>query len=325
VQAPAISGSVTSRWRGALAYAGLLLGLLRHPRRYRRINLQFSAAWPLEWLVFALLRRRFVFTVHNAVPHGFGGAQHRPTRWLARLARTLVFVSAATRDDFLGRYGVGFAAKSRLVPHGLLPVAPGGAPVPYDPAPGGGASPSALVFWSTVKPYKGVELFADLARSPVLRARGLGLEVHGRWDAGLHPLRDELAALGVTVVDRYLDTLQLLALLARDLVFVLPYERASQSGALYALLHHGCYFLCADTGDLGDFLRRHGLTDLLLRERSAPAVLEALDRLAQRRPQIAAALQRAQAALHWDRLLAQAGPLFGEPPAGGPMRQSRPT
>lgn len=306
VHARAISSSVASRMRGALAYAAQLLALLWHARRYGVVNLQFSGAWWAEWVVFGLLRHKFVFTVHNAVPHGFGGVQHAPTRRLAQLARALVFVSEATRDDFLARYGEAFRAKASVLPHGLLPVTPQAPRVPYGP----GGAPRALVFWGRVQPYKGVELFADLARSAELRRRGLALAVYGAWASELHSLRDALRAEGVAICDEYLSDEQLLALLAQDAVFLLPYQRASQSGALYALLHHGRVFFCTDTGDLGAFMRRHGLEGLLLRDRSAEAVLACLDHLAQHRDEVMQALARAQAALGWGHLLAATGQAY---------------
>jgi glycosyltransferase involved in cell wall biosynthesis len=218
-----------------------------------------------------------------------------------------VFASAATRADFLQRYGAGFAAKSRLLPHGLLPLAPGQPLRPY----GEFRPPQALVFWSTVKPYKGVELFLELARSPEWAARGLPLEVHGLWSPELHPLRDELRALGVTIVDGFLDAAALEALLARDVLFVLPHRQASQSGALYTLLHHGCLCLCADSGDLGELLRQHGLQALLLRERSAAAVLACLDALRAHAGALMHGLARAQQQLGWDAALAEAEAVYG--------------
>ncbi len=218
VVARAVSGTVAPRWRGVPAYAGLLAAVWRQRREFTAVNLQFSVLWPLELPWAWLLRRRFVFTVHNAVPHGYAGARHAPTRWLAALARRLVFVSEATRHDFAQRYGPRLDAKAVVLPHGLLPLAPGLPVQPYRPL----HAPQALVFWGTVKAYKGVELFAALARSPAWRAQGLALEVHGRWDAALHGLRDELVALGVKVVDAYLDAPALQALLARPVLFALP-------------------------------------------------------------------------------------------------------
>lgn len=306
-QQRAVSGSVAPRWRGVWNYAATLLQVWRARSRFAAINLQFSVLWPLEWLVLGGLRERLVFTVHNAVPHGFSNLEHAPTRRLADLASRLVFVSEATRSDFLRRYGDRFAAKSHVLPHGLLPVVPGEAPRAVRPC----AQPQALVFWGTVKGYKGIELFADLARSPDWQAQGLALEVHGRWDAELHPLRDELAALGVRIEDRYLDAAALHALFRRPVLFALPYRDASQSGALYTLLHQGCTFLCADTGDLGAFARRFGLQALLLRERSVAAVLEALQRVRTEAATIGQALQAAQDQSGWDRTLAQAAAVYG--------------
>ena len=198
----ALSGTVAPRWQGALGYLALWLDLWRRRHRFDAVNLQFSAGWPLELPFLWALRQRLVFTVHNAVPHGFAGRRHRPTERIARLARTLVFVSRFSRDDFIARYGESFRAKSRLLGIGLTPVVPGLAPVPYRPAP----PPEALVYWSTVKPYKGVELFADLARSKRLRDAGVGLEIRGAWAPELAALKAELAGLGVRIEDAFLDS-----------------------------------------------------------------------------------------------------------------------
>ena len=306
----AVSGSVSSRLRGVAAYAGLLLALWRQRQRFHSINLQFSVLWPLELPLWGLLRRQLVYTVHNAVPHGHRGLQHAPTRWTARLARQLVFVSAATRDDFLRRYGERFRTKATVLPHGLLPVAPRDAVQPVRRC----AQPQALVFWGTVKAYKGIELFAELARSADWQTHGLALEIHGRWDTELHPLRDELIALGVQVEDCYLDAAAMRTLMARPVLFVLPYRDASQSGALYTLLHQGCTFACSDAGDLGAFLRRFNLHGLLLPERSAAAVLQAIRHLRQHAAAVAQALQNAQQQTTWDITGADATNVYGPVP-----------
>ncbi|MBX3625510.1 MAG: glycosyltransferase [Rhizobacter sp.] len=302
----AISSSVASRLGGALAYALQLGTVLLRAGRYGTVNLQFSGFWPLEWLVFALMRRKFVFTVHNAVPHGFSGTQHAPTRRLADLARELVFVSNATRDDFLRRYGERYRVKATVLPHGLLPVTPQDDVVPYAQL----SQPKALVFWGRVQTYKGVEVFRALAKSDEVRRRGLALAVYGAWSPELHALQAELRHDGVALHEGYLDDAQLLALLAQDAVFLLPYQRASQSGVLYALLNHGRVFFCTDTGDLGAFMRRHGLEGLLLRDRTPEAVLACLDFLASNGDEVRQKLAAAQASLRWERLVAEAGQAY---------------
>ena len=295
-----VSGSVAPRWRGALAYFRLLVDLWRRRHRYDAIDLQFSAWWPIEMPFWWALRKRLVYTVHNAVPHGFAGRRHAPTERIAGLARSLVFVSRFSHDDFIARYGEAFRTRSQVFTLGLSPVVPGLAPVPYARA----GRPEALVYWSTVKPYKGIELFAELARSPRIRALGVGLEIYGAWAPGLHGLRDEIAALGVRIDDGFLDAPRLLQLLSRNVVFVLPYREATQSGALFSLLHHGRVFICADVGDLGDFMRRFGLEALLMKDRTADAVADCLDRLAGDEAALVQAFQRAQDASSWARTTA---------------------
>lgn len=308
VRALAISGTVASRVGGLLAYARLVLRLLRGSKRHAIVNLQFSAFWPLDLLLAFGLGRRFVFTVHNAVPHGFRGRRHRPTQWLAARASRLVFVSEATRADFLDRYGRTFVAKADLLPHGLLPIAPGLAATPYGSGADSRTREPTLVFWGTVQPYKGCDLFVPLATSAALRERGLAFEVHGAWDESLLPLLEQLRELGVTTQADYLDADRLAALLSRDAVFLLPYQTASQSGALYALLNHGRLFICSDVGDLGHFMRRFGLDGLLMRDHSVDAVLACLDHLSRHRPALLRAFQAAQDACDWNRLLAAASP-----------------
>jgi hypothetical protein len=102
----ALSRTVVPRWKGALGYLALWCSLWLRRDRFAAFNLQFSAAWPLELPFLWALRKRLVFTVHNAVPHGFSGRRHAPTERIARLARTLVFVW------FVESTGVGAVALS---------------------------------------------------------------------------------------------------------------------------------------------------------------------------------------------------------------------
>lgn len=293
----AMSRTVAPRWLGALRYAALWLGIWRRRASFDTINLQFSVWWQLELPFLRALRDKLVFTIHNAVPHDFAGRRHAPTERIARLARTLVFVSRFSHDDFIDRYGEEFRAKSKVLGIGLSPVVPGLPPVPYRAI----GRPEALVYWSTVKAYKGIELFTELARSERIRAAGIGLEIYGAWAPELHGLRDEIAALGVRVDDAFLDATSLLGLLSRDVVFILPYREATQSGALFSLLHHGRFFMCTDVGDLGDFMRRFGLEALLLKERSADAVADCLERLQADEGGLVQAFQAAQDASAWSK------------------------
>ena len=292
----ALSRTVAPRWQGALGYLALWLGLWWRRRRFDAINLQFSAGWPLELPFLWALRRRLVFTVHNAVPHGFTGRAPRADR-----ADRPAGADPGLRQPVLARrlHRPLRRGLSRQVeapghrPHAGRARAAAGA------VPAGAAARGAglLEHGQAVQGRRAVRRAGALRR--VLRDAGIGLEIHGAWAPELAGLKAELAGLGVRIEDGFLDAPRLLQLLARNVVFLLPYREATQSGALFSLLHHGCVFLCTDVGDLGDFLRRFGLEALLLRERSADAVVDALERLQRDPAAIAAALQAAQDASAW--------------------------
>jgi Glycosyltransferase Family 4 len=303
----AVSRTAAPRWRGVWNYLRLWREVWRRRAEFDAVNLQFSILWPLERWFLRRLRERFVFTLHNAAPHGFADLRHGPTAEALALAVRVVFVSAASRDDAERRYGP--LPHATVLPHGLVPVAAGDAVVPYSTL--AETPPQALVVWGNVAPYKGVELLLDLARDPDWRARGLPLEVHGRFEPGLERLRDELLAAGVQVNDHFLSADGLRALTARPVVFLLPHRQATQSGALYTLLHRGCRVVCSDSGDLGDFMRRQGLGALLLADRTPAAVLAALDRLRAEPTRWTAAFAAAQHSADWRTSLAEAEAAYG--------------
>ena len=62
----ALSRTVAPRWKGALGYLALWSSLWLRRDRFDAFNLQFSAGWLLELPFLWALRKRLVFTVHNA-------------------------------------------------------------------------------------------------------------------------------------------------------------------------------------------------------------------------------------------------------------------
>ena len=121
----ALSRTVAPRWQGALGYLALWLGLWWRRRRFDAINLQFSAGWPLELPFLWALRRRLVFTVHNAVPHGFTGRRPRADRrgspgwrapWSSSAGSRATTSSPATARPFAPSRGSWGSASRRSCP-----------------------------------------------------------------------------------------------------------------------------------------------------------------------------------------------------------------
>jgi hypothetical protein len=131
-----------------------------------------------------------------------------------------------------------------------------------------------LVFWGLVKPYKGIELFGIAPKNELFRS--YHFEIHGKWHHSLTSTKLTLQGLGVEIHDEFLEPARVKELLRRPVLFVLPYKSSSQSGVLYTLLHYGCVFVATDVGDLGDFLRRHGMAELIFDGNDLPSFHKAI-------------------------------------------------
>jgi len=294
-----VSRSVSSRWRGLCAYLSLAWNIWHHRNEYDRVNLQFCTLWPVEIILFWLLRKKFIYTVHNAVPHDYIGNTYWPFRVLAHLAKEIWFPSEATAESFYRRYSQRFRSKGKVVQHGTMGVYPGCPLSPYKIP----RHIEGVAYWSNIKPYKGIELMLALVKRRAASNANDVIEVYGRWSKELYPIRDEIRLLNGQVVDRFLSSDELTLLLSRDLVFLLPYKSASQSGVLYTLLHHGRLFMATDTGDLGAFLRRFSLEGLILNDATVESVDQCIAWLKENLPYVITRFTAAQSELSWSNSL----------------------
>jgi glycosyltransferase involved in cell wall biosynthesis len=298
-----VSRSVSSRLRGIGAYISLVRYIWRNRKDYDRVNLQFCTIWPVEIILFWFLRKKFIYTVHNAIPHDFSGYTYWPFRLFAYIADEIWFPSEATAESFYCRYSQCFRTKGKVVQIGTMGVYPGCPLSPYRLT----KQIEGVAYWGNIKPYKGIDLMLDLVRRRAASNGNDVIEVYGRWLKELHPIRDEIRLLNGHVEDRFLSTDELTLLLSRDLVFLLPYKSASQSGALYTLLHHGRFFMATDTGDLGAFLRRFGLEGLILKDATVESVDQCMAWLKCNLSYAVSRFTAAQSELSWSNLLLAAG------------------
>lgn len=267
--------SSVSRLRGVINYFRMLGTLFFRRSGYQAIHFQFQILKGIsafvELLFFAMIRRKLIFTLHSPVPHGYDrSSTYWVYRWLSRLSRRLIFVSKHSRERFVQDYD--FRGDVRVMNLGLMPLEPGES-LPVVKADL--EMQRVVVFWGNVKPYKGVDLLADMAASGLFD--DVRFEVHGKWDGELADLKMRLISMGVIVTDRFLDMGEVSALLNRPVIFLFPYRRASQSGVLYTLLHYGCIFITSDTGDNADFARRHQMPGLIFDRRDLRSIRNAFD------------------------------------------------
>jgi glycosyltransferase involved in cell wall biosynthesis len=218
----------------------------------------------VQWLPFAradarLLARlagraALVHTVHNArAYHGDSGAQGRG--YAALLARfdALIAHGAATRDALLEQ-GID-PARIHLVPHPPMQLAQASAAdiaaVPLAPA-----GVPRILFFGTIRPYKGVDLLVTAALALWRAGLDFELVLAGKSFMAVEPLLAPIREAGFG--HRLLTDLGFLTegrldahLRAADIV-ACPYRSIDSSGAFLAALGYGAAMVTSDAGMFGE-------------------------------------------------------------------------
>ncbi|SHI56234.1 Glycosyltransferase involved in cell wall bisynthesis [Roseomonas rosea] len=290
---------------------GAALGLARLPALRRRLVEQARllradvviSAMNHVWtpLVAGALPRAgipFVSTVHDALPHPGDPA----FAWAWRLRRELNAASGAV--TFSHAVAEAVAARRPGMPILRLPL---GAHIPGQPLTPTAEPTTDFLFFGRLRAYKGLDILRDAFAALRAQHPGVTLRVVGEGDA--EACAPGLSALpGVTLEARWVPDQEMPALVAAARAVVLPYREASQSGVLPIALALGVPVIATPIGGLSAQLE-HGVSGLVARDVSAPALAESMEMMldAGRRAALSAGARRAGASLaDWD---AQAGTL----------------
>lgn len=255
VSSTAGGNKIVRLWR----YCELLRKVLCQSNTFDLVVMEFMPAGYFD-IVFAwFVRRKLVFLLHNFVPHDYHGPRYGPYAAIMQLAKEVWCVSEYTARKACHAYPES-AKKMRVVPHGTTGCAPTALPSKYELP----TEFSDVLFWGTVKPYKGVDRLLPAQHHNVRKKVFNSIEIHGRWSNELRDLKAEFLTAGAMINDSFLSPDEVMKLLQRDALFVLPYRSASQSGVLFTLMYHGRYFVTSDVGENGQMLNNLGLNFLLL-------------------------------------------------------------
>lgn len=213
-------------------------------------HVQWLPLAPADRLMLRRLKGRMalVHTVHNAdAYHADAGVQGRGYRALLDLFDALVVHGDTTRDA-LARQGID-PAHIHVTPHPPMRLAAAG---PDDLAAVPDALLPRLLFFGTIRPYKGVDLLIDACLSLWRAGHGFELALAGKPFMDIGPLlarvRDAGFARHLIADLGFLTEPRLDAHMAKADIIVFPYRHIDSSGAFLSALHHGKAMVTSDTG-----------------------------------------------------------------------------
>ncbi|MBA6358131.1 glycosyl transferase family 1 [Colwellia sp. BRX8-3] len=233
-------------------------------KSYKKIHFIWSVFFLFESTLFFLIKDKLIFTIHNDVPHSYNKKTFWPYKIIMKLASKIVFVSNYTMRTFIKNYGA--HPNYQLVQHGIMPIDT----LSNTRLDTNIQLEKVILFWGRVEEYKGIDVFDYFIFDwPV--------EIYGKWSSQLISLKNKLSLIeSVLINDSYLPFDELASMLSRDVIFILPYKDASQSGVLYTLLAYGKVFISSNVGENNDFLIGNGLEQLVFDRNDKESIIRAL-------------------------------------------------
>lgn len=264
--------SKTNKFKGFFSLVYLYFSLLKSRNKYNSINVVWSVFFPVEYLFFYLIRKKLIFTFHNAKPHDFSGDIYHFFKYISKITKFNLFVSAYTEEKFHNIYSSD-RNKNIVLNHGYMPLID--SDVELDECSCTNTE-FRLVFWGNVKPYKGLQFLVDSLS--VIKEHNINLEVYGKFDASLLHLFDYLLVNAVTVINDYVELGFIYnKLTLENSLLVLPYVSASQSGIMFNCLAHNIPFVSSDTGETAMLLKNNGLSKLVFTYGDTKSLLSSIE------------------------------------------------
>jgi len=261
--------SNVNKIKATYEYIKLLLYIYQNKDKYKKIHFFWSILFAIELLFFILLQDKLIFTFHNDKPHERKKNGYLPYKIIYNIAKLNIFVSSFTKDRFLKNNNVK-QNKHLVVNHGILLISiDDNLNIKKEII----SPEKTIIFWGLVKDYKGVDIFLDLLKEDYFQ--DYTFEIIGKWDKSLIRLLNELSEnKRVKIVNKFISLEELQVLLKRDVIFILPYKNATQSGILYTFLAYSNIFIASDAGENSRFLRENGLEDLIFQRDNIASVIK---------------------------------------------------
>jgi glycosyltransferase involved in cell wall biosynthesis len=243
-------GPPGSRRRTALKLAEHVPDMLRYRRIAAGADVIHFQWLPVQQLDGHLLPARnsrpLLLTAHDVLPREPRPGQLRAQRRLYERFDAIVAHCADSARRLSEELGID-PARVHVIPHGVLRPWQGQAEQPL-PLELREIEAPVVLFFGLLRTYKGLELLLEAWRG-LLPEPPAGAEL---WIVGMP--RMDLARLeaavpaGVRIVPRFISDPEVLALMRRANLVVLPYREIAQSGVAFTALGAGAPLLLSDVG-----------------------------------------------------------------------------
>lgn len=260
-----------NRMISLFGYLKLLRDIYKNRKKYKKIHFFWSLFFLIEYPLFYKIKDKIIFTFHNDRPHEKNVKVYLPYKIIYNISSKNIFVSNFTKTRFINNYKIK-DKKYLVLNHGLLPLQPNEEKINKKNV----EIENTIIFWGLVKDYKGVDIFLELANDSFLNK--YNFEIIGKWDKRLNSLKNRLLKYkNIKIYDKFLSLEDMHALMKRNVIFILPYKDATQSGVLYTFLNYSKVFISSNVGENFNFLKENNLKNLIFDRKNKKSIHNAIE------------------------------------------------
>lgn len=300
--------SNVNRVLGVLGLIRMYANVVRSSGHYKAINIQWSVFKVIDIVFYLIISSKLVFTFHNVKPHKSAKEKSRFNYLLYKISKKVLFVSKYTMEEFLRLHSLP-KEKSFLLNHGIMLLTDDNLEKSnqrFDSKLGN----LKAVFWGNVKEYKGLSFLVDSIEKLV--DNNIELEVYGKFDKDQIVHHDKLLSKGCISVNNYLSLEYVANILTRpNVLVVLPYKNASQSGIMFNLLAHNIPFISTKCGETHRFLVENGLGDLTFEYGDKDSLIQAFQYYLKNQSYVAEMFNKCNKGHNWNYDKKQLERIFG--------------
>ena len=207
------------------------------------------------WLVKHLLKPKIIFTAHNVLPHNTGDRYKGIYRKMYRLVNHIIVHADATQKEIQEEFNVE-PEKISVIHHGTLKMSINTEELKKQVSDylQKYKTEGKIVFTSLGEQshYKGIDLLVDIwQHTPELNTNGALQIIFAGKNVGIDfsPIS---GFENVTIIDERISNEEYYFLLRRTDVYLLPYRKISQSGALFTAMEEHVPMIVSDAGGLAE-------------------------------------------------------------------------
>lgn len=201
------------------------------------IHIQWIKLYRFDFILFKIAKVllpkcKFVYTVHNILPHDSGDTHFTVFRKVYKLMDSLIVHNAQSKDILVEKFKLN-EYKIAVIPHGLLDYKciDAFASNLFDKKEG----EITFILAGRLNRYKGFDLLADCWKTYFASYSNIRLILAGDGDIKAYDFLNELS--NVTVINRFLTDAEFIYAIKSSDVVLLPYREISQSGVLLTVLN----------------------------------------------------------------------------------------